>query len=91
MGIEARCSFYMKKKCQIIPPGTLNVFYMLVIHTDNAQVSLYLQHFANQVVLQLISPKVPKIKIGQHFYFKNLLLLQTSANEICLGCTILEL
>ena len=27
-----------EKKCQTIPPGTLNVFYILVIHTDNAQV-----------------------------------------------------
>ena len=31
---------------------------------------LYLEHFANHVALQLISPKIPKIKIGQHFYFK---------------------
>ena len=31
-----------EKKCQTIPPGTLNVFYILVIHTDNAQVSFVL-------------------------------------------------
>ena len=31
-----------EKKCQKIPPETLNVFYILVIHTDNAQVSFVL-------------------------------------------------
>ena len=30
------------KKCQTNPPGTLNVFYILVIHTDNAKVSFVL-------------------------------------------------
>ena len=30
--------FKVKKNCQKIPTGTLNVFYILVIHTDNAQV-----------------------------------------------------
>ena len=28
--------FILKEKdCQKIPPGTLNIFYILVIHTDN--------------------------------------------------------
>ena len=31
-----------EKNCQTIPPGTLNVFYILVIHIDNAQVSFVL-------------------------------------------------
>ena len=31
-----------EKQCQTIPPGTLNTFYILVIHTDNAQVSFVL-------------------------------------------------
>ena len=33
------CSFQNEKNCQTNPPGTLNVFYILVIHTDNAQMS----------------------------------------------------
>ena len=31
-----------EKKCQTIPPKTLKVFYILVIHTDNTQVSFVL-------------------------------------------------
>ena len=31
-----------EKNCQTIPPGTLNVFYILVIHTGNAQMSFVL-------------------------------------------------
>ena len=31
-----------EKECQTIPPGTLNVFYIQVIHTDNAHVSFVL-------------------------------------------------
>ena len=31
-----------EKKYQTIPPWTLNVFYILVIHTDNAKVSFVL-------------------------------------------------
>ena len=35
--------FILKEKnCQTIPPGTLNVFYIQVIHTDNAKVSFVL-------------------------------------------------
>ena len=30
------------KNCQTDPPGTLNVFYLLVIQTNNAQVSFVL-------------------------------------------------
>ena len=47
IGIELLQSFYPMstitlftlkgKKCQKIPPGTLNVFYILVIHTNNAK------------------------------------------------------
>ena len=33
---------FKRKNCQTFPPGTLNVFYILVIHTDNAQVSFVL-------------------------------------------------
>ena len=45
-----RSLFILKeKKCQTIPPGTLNVFYILVIHTDNAQVSFVL--IAHSVLL----------------------------------------
>ena len=31
-----------EKTCQTIPPGTLNVFYILAIHSDNSQVSFVL-------------------------------------------------
>ena len=34
-------SFEMKKR-QTIPPGTLNMYYILVMHTDNAQMSFVL-------------------------------------------------
>ena len=29
----------LSKNCQTIPPGSLNMFYILVIHNDNAQVN----------------------------------------------------
>ena len=57
------------KNCQTNPPGTLNVSYILVIHsTDKAQVSFILIKFANQVALQSFFPRLPKIKIRQQFY-----------------------
>ena len=34
--------FKRKKNCPTIPPGTLNMFYILVIHSDNAQISFVL-------------------------------------------------
>ena len=38
-----RALFILKENnCQTIPPGTSNMFYILVIHTDNAQVSFLL-------------------------------------------------
>ena len=30
---------FKRKNCQTIPPGTLNMFYIVVIHTDNAKMS----------------------------------------------------
>ena len=33
---------FKRKNCQAIPPGTLNIFHILVIHTDNAQMSFVL-------------------------------------------------
>ena len=30
---------FKRKNCQAIPPEALNMFYILVIHTDNAQMS----------------------------------------------------
>ena len=40
LNLELTTLFILKSNdCQTNPPGTLNVFYILVIHTDNAQVS----------------------------------------------------
>ena len=41
---DISCTLFILKwkNCQTIPPGTLNVFYILVIHIDNAQVSFVL-------------------------------------------------
>ena len=40
---EAELTAHFKRKnCQTIPSGTLNMFYILLIHTDNAQMSFIL-------------------------------------------------
>ena len=81
-----------EKKCQTIPPGTLNVFYILVIHTDSAQMSF--------VLIALCQPGGAAINFSKRprnqnwttlLVWKNLSLPLTSASDICLGCTILEL
>ena len=68
---EAQSLFILKEKnCQTIPPGTLNMFYILVIHTDNAQMSFLLIALCQPGGAAINFSKSPEIKIKQHFYFK---------------------
>ena len=80
------------KNCQTIPPETLNVFYILVKHTDNVQ-SIF-------VLIEVCQPggaaiNFSKIALDKNqttlLLLKDLLLPLTSASKICLRCTILEL
>ena len=54
---------FQRKNFQTILPGTLNVFYILVIPTDNAQVSLVIIKVCKPGGSVIYSPKFPKIKI----------------------------
>ena len=51
-----RVNFKMKKNCQRNPPGSFNVFYILVIQTDNAQVIF--------VLIEFCQPGGAAIKLG---------------------------
>ena len=71
---------FKTKNCQTIPPGTLNMFYIVVIHTDNAKMS-----FKPTALCQLGGAAINISKSTRNQNQTTLLLPLTSASEICLG------
>ena len=85
----------MEKICQIIPPGTLSMFYILWTPTDRPQINIFAlvppDPGGTAIVCNSCSKKCSKWKMDATFKQKKLLLPQISVNEIDLGRTVLEL
>ena len=82
----------LKKNSQTIHPGTLIVFYILLIHTDNAKVSFVLKKICQPGGAAINFSKIAQNQNQTALLLrKNLLLPKTSASKICLRCTVLKL
>ncbi len=84
----------MEKICQIIPPGTLSMFYILWTPTDRPEINIFSlvppDPGGAAIVCNSCSKKCSKGKMDATFKQKKLLLPHNSVNEIDLGSTVVE-